>query len=200
MQRNRLSSRSGRSTQRFHIFPFGLLQMCVVRHQIDAENLLQQSAQARGQRGNWNGHPTIQPSIRPSTQHSCTRLFPASVCRFIVIRMYQKVGPAISIRHRWAFGRRSMHPNPIIVSTNKFAAVRETLTVSDGSLEIPFDVQRNNWWMRKRFLFAWAKTISMVDHTFPRLDIYSMPAVHAALRSKWGNNDANLHLRFTAKS
>lgn len=52
MQRNRVSGGSGGAAQRLYILPFRLLQVLSLRHQTDTKDLLQQSTQAGGQRGN----------------------------------------------------------------------------------------------------------------------------------------------------
>lgn len=52
-----------------------------------------------------------------------------SIYRFIAVHMYQKVVPAILIKHLLEFVRHSMRPNQINQSMNKFEVDRETLMV-----------------------------------------------------------------------
>lgn len=57
--------------------------------------------------------------------------------RCIAIHMYLKVGRDISIRRRLAYGKRWTHPNPKILSTNRFVAAHVKLKVSTLALAAP---------------------------------------------------------------
>lgn len=51
VQRDRVPGGSDRTAERLYVLPLGLLQVLHLRHQIDIKDLLQQPAQAGGQRG-----------------------------------------------------------------------------------------------------------------------------------------------------
>lgn len=120
--------------------------------------------------------PSTHRSIITVAATATHAMFLDFYCRFIVIRMYQKVAQAISIRRRLAFDRRSMHPNQINLSTNRFAAVRETLKVSRSPKTKTKSLQKKTKYenVKARWTFtrahtpfdAWLNTFALTLYSF----------------------------------
>lgn len=126
MQRDRVPGGQGGPPERLYLLPLGLLQMLPLRHQTDIKDLLQQSTQAGGQRGElsarFNG--------RRRTRTTDTECIHFTRCRCTAAHTCRRVAQDTLTRRRWEFGRRWMHPRRTSLSMNRFGATEPTWKVS----------------------------------------------------------------------